>query len=49
MDPLNIKEKINKIRCIADRVKYSREKHFYQIVFGLLVFKNGYKEERKYP
>jgi competence protein ComEA len=38
MDPLNIKEKINKIRCIADRVKYSREKHFYQIVFGLLVF-----------
>ena len=38
MDLLNIKEKINKIRCMADRVKYSREKHFYQIVFGLLVF-----------
>jgi len=38
VDSLNIKEKINKIRCMADRVKYSREKHFYQIVFGLLVF-----------
>lgn len=38
MDSLNIKEKINKIRCMAGRVKYSREKHFYQIVFGLLVF-----------
>ena len=25
MNSLNFKEKINKIRCMADRIKYSRE------------------------
>lgn len=38
VDIINIKEKISRLKCIMDRVKYRREKHFYLTVFGLPIF-----------
>ena len=38
MNIINIKEKIIRLKCMLDRVKYRREKHFYLTVFGLPIF-----------